>query len=96
MAQSLWQNPKSTSTGSARAGPGERILVCGHSHCGAIRVAYEGAPEEAIALKAWPKLAQEALLPVQPSPQALAHTEQRCVVVQLERPMAYLMVRREV
>ena len=33
----------------------ERIVVCGHSHCGAIRVAYEGAPEEAIALKAWLK-----------------------------------------
>ena len=36
----------------------ERIIVCGHSHCGAIRVAYEGAPEEAVALKAWLKLAR--------------------------------------
>lgn len=74
----------------------ERIIVCGHSHCGAIRVAYEGAPEEAIALKAWLKLAEDALLPVQPSPEALARTEQRSVVLQLERLMDYPMVRREV
>jgi len=74
----------------------ERIIVCGHSHCGAIRVAYEGAPEEAVALKAWLKLADEALLPVQPSPEAISRTEQRAVVLQLERLMAYPMVRREV
>ncbi|MDE2418012.1 MAG: carbonic anhydrase [Burkholderiales bacterium] len=74
----------------------ERIIVCGHSHCGAIRVAYEGAPDEAVALKQWLKLADEALLPVQPGPEALRRTEQRAVVLQLERLMAYPMVRREV
>lgn len=74
----------------------ERIIVCGHSHCGAIRVAYEGAPEEAVALQAWLKLAEEALLPVQNSPEALRRTEQRVVVLQLERLMGYPMVRREV
>jgi carbonic anhydrase len=72
----------------------ERIIVCGHSHCGAIRAAYDGAPEEAVALKAWLKLADEALLPVQPGPEALLRTEQRAVVLQLERLMAYPMVRR--
>jgi len=74
----------------------ERIIVCGHSHCGAIRAAYEGVPEEAVALQAWLKLATEALLPVQASPEALRRTEQRVVVLQLERLMAYPMVRREV
>lgn len=74
----------------------ERIIVCGHSHCGAIRAAYEGVPEEAVALKAWLKLASEALLPVQTSPEALRRTEQRLVVLQLERLMDYPMVRREV
>ena len=74
----------------------ERIIVCGHSHCGAIRAAYEGVPEEAVALQAWLKLASEALLPVQSSPEALRRTEQRIVVLQLERLMAYPMVRREV
>lgn len=74
----------------------ERIIVCGHSHCGAIRAAYEGAPDEAIALKAWLKLVDEAMLPVQPGPEALRRTEQRAVVLQLERLMGYPMVRREV
>ncbi len=74
----------------------ERIIICGHSHCGAIRAAYEGVPDEAIALKAWLKLAEEALLPVQSSPEAMRRTEQRAVVLQLERLMAYPMVRREV
>ncbi len=74
----------------------ESIVVCGHSHCGAIRAAYDGAPEEAIALKAWLELAREALLPVQASPEALRRTEQRAVVLQLERLMAYPMVRSRV
>ncbi len=74
----------------------ERIIVCGHSHCGAIRAAYDGVPDEARALQAWLKLAQEALLPVQSSPEALLRTEQRSVVLQLERLMDYPMVRREV
>ena len=74
----------------------EHIIVCGHSHCGAIRAAYEGAPEEAIALQAWLKLADEALLPVSPGPEALRRTEQRAVVLQLERLMEYPMVRSRV
>jgi carbonic anhydrase len=74
----------------------ERIIVCGHSHCGAIRAAYEGVPEEAVALQAWLKLATEALLPVQPCAEAMRRTEQRSVVLQLERLMDYPMVRREV
>jgi carbonic anhydrase len=74
----------------------ERIVVCGHSHCGAIRAAYEGAPAEAIALQAWLKLASEALLPVRTSPEALRRTEQRSVVLQLERLLGYPMVARQV
>lgn len=73
-----------------------RIVVCGHSHCGAIRAAYEGVPDEAVNLKAWLSLAAEALLPVQPGPEALRRTEQRAVVLQLERLMDYPMVRRAV
>ncbi len=74
----------------------ERIIICGHTHCGAIRAAYEGVPDEARNLKAWLKLADEALLPVQPSAEALRRTEQRAVVLQLERLMEYPMVRRAV
>ena len=74
----------------------ERIIVCGHSHCGAIRCAYEGAPPEAKALTQWLALAKEALLPVQPCPEALRRTEQRSVVLQLERLMGYPMVQRQI
>ena len=73
-----------------------RIVVCGHSHCGAIRAAYEGVSDEAVNLKAWLELAREAVLPVQPGPEALRRTEQRAVVLQLERLMDYPMVRRAV
>ncbi len=74
----------------------ERIIVCGHSHCGAIKAAYEGVPEEAVNLQAWLKLAAEAILPVQSSPEARYRSEQRAVVLQLERLMDYPMVRRQV
>jgi carbonic anhydrase len=74
----------------------ERIVVCGHSHCGAIRACYEGVPDEAIVLKNWLKLADEALLPVQAGPEAMRRTEQRAIVLQLERLMGYPMVRRGV
>jgi hypothetical protein len=70
-----------------------RIVVCGHSHCGAIRAAYEGVGDDAPNLKAWLGLAREALLPVQAGPEALRRTEQRAVVLQLERLMDYPMVR---
>ena len=74
----------------------EHIIVCGHTHCGAIRAAYEGAPEEAVNLHNWLQLANEALLPVQVCPEALLRTEQRSVVLQLERLLQYPMVRRAV
>ena len=74
----------------------ERIIICGHSHCGAIRAAYEGVPDEARNLQAWLKLADEAILPVQSSPEARYRSEQRAVVLQLERLMDYPMVRRQV
>jgi carbonic anhydrase len=74
----------------------ERIVVCGHTHCGAVRAAYEGVPEEAIALKNWLELVKEAVLPVRPSAEAILRTEQRSVVLQLERLMDYPMVRRSV
>jgi len=74
----------------------ERIVVCGHSHCGAIRAAYDGAPAEAVALTAGLKLVDEARVPVQACAESLRRTEQRAVVLQLERLMGYPMVRRQV
>lgn len=73
-----------------------RIVVCGHSHCGGIKALYEGAPAEAKNLNAWLELGREAALPVQVTPEALRRTEQRAVVLQLERLMGYPMVRAQV
>lgn len=53
-------------------------------------------PDEARALRSWLTLTQEALLPLAPCPDVLRRTEQRTVVLQLERLMAYPMVQREV
>ena len=74
----------------------KRIIVCGHSHCGAVRATYEGVPDEAIVLRSWLTLIDEALLPLQPCAEVLARTEQRSIVLQLERLMDYPMVRRAV
>ena len=73
-----------------------RIVVCGHSHCGAIKAMYEEVSPEAQNLQRWLELGREAVLPVQPGPEVLRRTEQRAVVLQLERLMDYPMVRRRV
>ena len=73
-----------------------RIIVCGHSHCGGIRALYEEVDPRAKNLAAWLELGREAALPVQVTPEALRRTEQRAVVLQLERLMGYPMVREQV
>ncbi len=73
-----------------------RIVVCGHSHCGGIRALYDDIAPEAKNLAAWLNLGREAALPVQVTPEALRRTEQRAVVLQLERLMGYPMVRAQV
>ena len=73
-----------------------RIIVCGHSHCGAIKALYEDVPAEAQNLQRWLDLGREAVLPVQPCPEALRRTEQRAVVLQLGRLMEFPMVRSRV
>ena len=74
-----------------------RIIVCGHSHCGGIRALYGGVPAAARNLAQWLELGREAALPVaEPGPEVLRRTEQRSVVLQLERLMDYPMVREAV
>ncbi len=74
-----------------------RIVVCGHSHCGAIRALYGDVPEQAQNLQRWLDLGRDAMLPVaEPGPEALRRTEQRAIVLQLERLMDYPMVRTRV
>jgi carbonic anhydrase len=74
-----------------------RIVVCGHSHCGGIRALYDEVNPAARNLASWLELGREAALPVaEPGPESLRRTEQRAVVLQLERLMDYPMVRERV
>ncbi|MEQ1773201.1 MAG: carbonic anhydrase [Burkholderiales bacterium] len=72
------------------------IIVCGHSHCGAIRALYTEPPAEARHMVKWLELGRDAVLPVMLSEEALRRTEQRSVALQLERLMDYPMVQRRV
>jgi carbonic anhydrase len=75
----------------------KRIIVCGHSHCGAIRALYGEVPAQANNLARWLDLGREAVLPVAESgPEVFKRTEQRAIVLQLERLMDYPMVRSRV
>jgi carbonic anhydrase len=75
----------------------QRVIVCGHSHCGAIRALYGEVPAAAQNLARWLDLGREAALPVaEPGPEVLRRTEQRAIVLQLERLMDYPMVRQQV
>ena len=69
------------------------IVVCGHSHCGALRALYRGVPPNARHLDRWLDLAREAVLPVQETEDALRRVEQRSVVLQMEHLLTYPMVR---
>lgn len=72
------------------------IVVCGHSHCGAIRALYEAPPEGARHMSKWLELAREAVLPVRGCEDALRRVEQRSVVLQLEHLLTFPMVRSRV
>ncbi|HKO88477.1 MAG TPA: carbonic anhydrase [Burkholderiales bacterium] len=68
------------------------IVVCAHSHCGAIRALYTDLHPEAVHMREWLELGRDAALPVLASEEALRKTEQRSLVIQLERLMNYPMV----
>jgi carbonic anhydrase len=72
------------------------IIVCGHSHCGAVKAMYDDPNPDTPHINRWLDLGRDAVLPVRPSEEALRRTEQRSIVLQLERLLAYPMVARRV
>lgn len=82
------------------------IVVCGHSHCGAVRALYEPPETPAPNLARWLELGREARLEVpggsgssgegEPSEEMLRRTERRSVALQLERLAEYPMVKERV
>jgi carbonic anhydrase len=72
------------------------IVVCGHSHCGAIAALYTLPDPATPHISRWLDLARAAALPGAPGEEVLRRTEKRSIVLQLERLMGYPMVRERV
>jgi carbonic anhydrase len=72
------------------------IVVCGHSHCGAIRAIYQPPPSPSEHITRWLELAAPARVDEPFSEALLRRTEKRSVVLQLGRLMDFPMVRERV
>lgn len=72
------------------------IVVCGHSHCGAIRALYEPPEVTAPNLERWLRMARGAALDDPPTEETLRRTERRSIALQVERLGAYPFVRERV
>ncbi|HEX6133342.1 MAG TPA: carbonic anhydrase [Longimicrobiales bacterium] len=72
------------------------IIVCGHSHCGAVRALYDAPDPRTPHINHWLELGREARVEGDPTEEALRQTEQRSVALQLSRLMTYPMVREAV
>lgn len=72
------------------------IVVCGHSHCGAIRSLYHPPPVDAPNIKQWLELGEAAKVDGPVTDELLRRSEQRSVVLQLKRLLRYPMVRERV
>lgn len=72
------------------------IVVCGHTHCGAIRALYDPPSESSPHVTKWLELAHDARLDESPDENTLRRTEQRSIVLQLEHLMTFPMVAERV
>lgn len=71
------------------------IVVCGHTHCGAIRALYEPTPGTPH-IERWLELATDARLDGPLDDALLRRTEQRSIALQLERLLTYPELRTRV
>lgn len=65
------------------------IVICGHSHCGAVRALYQPPSQSTENLSRWLRLAEGARLDGEFSESLLRRTEKRSIILQLERLMAF-------
>ena len=68
------------------------VVVCSHTHCGAMAALYRDPKPGTPHLDGWLAHAREAALPLQPTEDVLRRTEQRMVVIGLERLLGYPVV----
>jgi carbonic anhydrase len=72
------------------------IVVCGHSHCGAIRALFKPPLQDAPHTSKWLELARPALRETELTEDNLRRTEMRSIVLQVERLLTFPMVRERV
>jgi carbonic anhydrase len=72
------------------------IVVCGHSHCGAMRALYDPPRPDAPHTTKWLELALPAKCGTEPTPEVLRETERRSIALQVERLMTFPIVRERV
>ncbi len=68
------------------------IVVCGHSHCGAVRALYDPPGPDSPHLARWLELARAARVGDAPDEDALRRAEQRSIALQVARLMTYPFV----
>jgi carbonic anhydrase len=72
------------------------IVICGHSHCGAIRALFNPVREDAPHISKWLELARPAVTTTELTDESLRQTEMRSITLQVERLMTFPMVRERV
>jgi carbonic anhydrase len=72
------------------------IVICGHSHCGAIRALFAPTRSDAPHMTKWLELARPAMTHAEPAEEALRLTEMRSIVLQLQNLMSFPTVRQRV
>ena len=72
------------------------IVVCGHSHCGAIRALFTPSRDDAPHTSRWLELARPAMTGTEMTDEAVRQTEMRSIALQVERLMTFPTVRERV
>lgn len=74
----------------------DNVVVCGHTHCGAIRALYEPPDTATPHIERWLDLAREARVDEPMSESVLRRTEQRSIALQMQRLLTYPELRARV
>ena len=72
------------------------IVICGHADCGAIRALYQPPQVEMPHVSNWLRLAEDAKLEGEVTPELIRKTEERAIVIQMERILTFPTVMEKV